>query len=121
MAIDPDTDRTTYTTTTPNTTGTGYTTTNTTHVEERRGGGLGRTLGLLALAALAITLVLWALGFLNFDASGKFEAPTVNVEGGSIPDVQVEGPKVDVGTEKVTVEVPDVDVSKPGDDGSANK
>lgn len=120
MAIDPNTDRTTYTTTTPNTTGTGYNT-STTHVEERRGGGLGRTLGLLALAALAITLVLWALGFLNFDASGKLEAPTVSVEGGNVPDVQVEGPKVDVGTEKVTVDVPDIDVSKPGDDGSAKK
>ena len=60
------------------------------------------------------------------------EAPDVdvNVEPGKLPEYEVEGPKVDVGTEekevtvpkvevteeKETIEVPDVDVEPPTDD-----
>jgi len=40
------------------------------------------------------------------------------VEGGDMPEYDVEGPEVDVETEEKTVEVPEVDVSTP-DDGEA--
>jgi hypothetical protein len=40
------------------------------------------------------------------------------VEGGDMPEYDVEGPDVDVGTEEQTVEVPTVDVD-PADDGEA--
>ncbi|KPP85840.1 MAG: hypothetical protein ACOCYR_08250 [Erythrobacter sp.] len=38
------------------------------------------------------------------------------VEGGNMPEYDVDGPEVDVETEERTVEVPDVDVTTPEDD-----
>lgn len=117
MAIDPD--RTTYTTTTRTTDGAYVDRRDT--VTERRGGGIGRTLLILLVAAVVLGLIAWALGLLNFDASGEIKAPEVKVEGGELPKVQMETGDIDIENKKVTVDVPTVDVDKVGDDGSANK
>jgi len=45
------------------------------------------------------------------------EAPSVDVEEGELPEYDVEGPEVDVGTEEEEVTVPDVDVELPDEDG----
>ena len=39
----------------------------------------------------------------------------VNATGGQLPEYNVQGPDVDVGTENRTIQVPTVDVNVPGD------
>ena len=85
-----------------------------------RSGG-GRALWIILLVLIILGLIAWAMGLLNFDASGELKAPDVKVSGGEVPDVQVETGDIDVGTKKVEVPVPDVEVKPAGDDGSANR
>jgi hypothetical protein len=76
----------------------------------------------IALAAVvALIVIAFATGFFNLDMSGELRAPNVEVSGGEVPDVQLETGEVKVGTEKVTVDVPTVEVTNPGDDGNANR
>lgn len=88
-------------------------------VEHR--GGAGRVIGIIVLLAVVALALAWALGLFNVDTSGKLEAPSVAVTGGEVPNVQVEAATVDVTTKTETVEVPSVEVTKPGDDGSTKK
>lgn len=71
---------------------------------------------IVVLIALAV-----AFNFVNFDTSGKVKAPSVSVSGGELPSVQMETADIKLGTETKTVELPTLDVQKPGDDGSAKK
>lgn len=79
--------------------------------------GSGRTIAIILLVALVLLAVAWAAGLFNVDTKGELEAPKVSVEGGSVPDVDVDAADVDVGTKKETIEVPTVDIDKPKDDG----
>ncbi len=90
---------------------------------------------LILIAVLVIAGIAWAAGLFNVDTSGSLKAPQVTVQGGEVPDVQVETAKVNVGSKEESVTVPDVhvdtketsvtvptvSVEKPGDDGSAKK
>lgn len=51
----------------------------------------------------------------DVDQTQEGEMPEVSVEGGQMPEFDVETADVDVGTEKKTIEVPTVDVKMPGD------
>ncbi len=53
----------------------------------------------------------------DVDQTKEAELPDVdvNASGGQLPEFNVEGPTVDVGTENKTVEVPTVDVDVPGE------
>jgi soluble P-type ATPase len=62
------------------------------------------------LAPLAI-----GLAACDVDQTKEAELPEVEVQGGQVPEFDVETADVDVGTEKKTIEVPDVDVTMPGD------
>jgi len=100
-----------------------------------RGGSRSIVIVLVVVAVLAV--LAYALGLFNVDTSGELKAPDVNVavEGGEVPDVQVEAADVDVGTKTETVKLPDVDVktteeqvklpdvdiTPAGDDDSAKK
>lgn len=102
---------------------------------ERSGGG--RTIVIILVVVAVLAVLAYALGLFNVDASGELEAPNVDVavEGGEMPDVQVETADIDVGTKTESVELPDVDVSTTteeiklptvdidpaNDDGSAKK
>lgn len=46
---------------------------------------------------------------------GEMPDVDVNVSGGQLPEYNVEGPTVDVGTENKTIQVPTVDVDPPKD------
>lgn len=46
---------------------------------------------------------------------GELPDVDVNASGGQMPEFDVDGPEVNVGTENRTVEVPTVDVDLPGD------
>ena len=94
-----------------------------------------RNIVLVLVAIVALLLIAWAAGLFNVDTSGSLKAPEVSVQGGEVPDVQVETAKVDVGSKDETIKVPEVkvdsketsikvptlDIQKPGDDGNANK
>lgn len=51
----------------------------------------------------------------DVDQTKEGELPAVEVEGGELPEFDVETAEVDVGTKTTTVEVPDVDVKMPSD------
>lgn len=79
--------------------------------DHRSGGNTMRNV-LLAVAAIAVLLlILFAVGVFDVDTQGDLEAPEVQVEGGSLPDVDADAADVSVGTETQTVEVPVVEVN----------
>jgi hypothetical protein len=59
----------------------------------------------------------FAIAACNVDktADGNLPDVDVNVSGGELPEFNVEGPSVNVGTENRVVEVPTVDVDAPAD------
>jgi len=64
-----------------------------------------------------------ALVACDVDQTKEGEMPDVdvNASGGQLPEFNVEGPSVDVGTENKTVEVPTVDVDIPDEaEGNTN-
>lgn len=67
--------------------------------------------------ALGIVAVLSASAC-NVDQTKKGELPDVevNASGGQMPEFDVDGPTVNVGTEKKTIEVPTLEVDGPKDD-----
>lgn len=66
-----------------------------------------RTLLAVVVIAAVVAVAWWAF---DVDVNDTGEMPRVEVEGGRAPEVAVESPNVDVGTEEKTVTVPDVNV-----------
>ena len=59
----------------------------------------------------ALLIVASAFGFgCDVDQTEEGELPEVDVKEGNMPEYDVDGPEVEVKTEKKQVEVPDVDV-----------
>jgi hypothetical protein len=64
----------------------------------------------------------FALAACDVDQTKEGELPEVevNASGGQLPEFEVEGPTVNVGTENKTIQVPTVDVDPPKDaDGNS--
>ena len=72
-----------------------------------------------AVISLALGTAL-ALSACDVDQTEEGDMPDVTVEEGNLPEYDVEMADVSVGTEEVTVEVPDVDVTMPDEDGDAD-
>ncbi len=70
------------------------------------------------IAALLIAPGMIALAACDVDQTQEGELPEVEVTPGTLPEFEVELPKVEVGTKETTVEVPTVDITMPGDDDS---
>ena len=68
----------------------------------------------IALFAAAGAMA-FGLSACDVDQTEEGELPEVDVEGGNMPEFDVETADVDVGTEEVTVDVPTVDVDMPDD------
>lgn len=70
---------------------------------------------LVALAAV------FGVAASDVDQTREAEAPDVdvNVQEGQLPRYDVDGPEVNVGTENVVVQVPDVDISAPEEEKAA--
>ena len=66
--------------------------------------------GLLALIVIVVLglVVASALGLINLTSSGKLEAPKIEAKGGSVPNVDVNMGKINVGTEAKSVDVPTI-------------
>jgi len=71
---------------------------------------------LLALIGIVIiaVVVLMAFGFINLDQTREGRLPSVSVQGGQAPAFRADVGSVAVGSENKTVQVPTVEVSKPG-------
>lgn len=59
---------------------------------------------------VALVLILFAVGIFDADTQGEIEAPEVSVQGGELPDVDLDAADVNVGTETTTVETPTIEV-----------
>lgn len=70
------------------------------------------------IAASLIAPFALGLAACDVDQTEEGEMPEVNVEGGNMPEYDVETADVDVGTEEKTVEVPTIDVDVPDADGT---
>ncbi|GAB6388176.1 hypothetical protein [Stutzerimonas marianensis] len=64
----------------------------------------------------AVLLTTLGMAGCDVEKTEEGEMPEVNVEGGKMPEYDVDTPDVDVGTKEKTVTVPDVDVDMPDDD-----
>ncbi|WP_181298241.1 hypothetical protein [Pseudomonas sp. Q2-TVG4-2] len=62
-------------------------------------------------------VLLASLGLAGCDVEKTEEGslPDVEVEGGNMPEYDVDAPEVDVGSKEKTITVPDVDVTAPDD------
>lgn len=67
---------------------------------------------------LLIAASCFAFAACDVDQTKEGEMPDidVNASGGQLPEYNVEGPSVNVGTENKTIEVPTVDVDPPKED-----
>ncbi|MBN8849058.1 MAG: hypothetical protein BGO24_12830 [Sphingomonas sp. 67-36] len=70
-------------------------------------------LGIAALVALAGIMT----GFINIDQTRTAQLP--HLEGGQAPKFRADVGRIDVGTEKKTIDVPHVTVQKPADNSTA--
>ena len=68
--------------------------------------------------ALALGAACLAVAACDVDQTKEAQAPDVdvNVSGGQLPEFNVQGPSVEVGTENKTIQVPTVDVDAPPKD-----
>ena len=65
-------------------------------------------------------VVAFGLSACTVDQTEEGEVPDVEVEGGQLPEYDVDAADVDVGTDTTTVVVPDVDVNEPEDTTGVN-
>ena len=71
---------------------------------------MGKAFGWIIGLALLVVAALVVMRLVDVDVGGKIEVPKVSVEGGELPNVDVDVAKVDVGATEVEVAVPEVDV-----------
>lgn len=64
----------------------------------------------------AVLLTTLGMAGCDVDKTEEGSLPDVEVEGGNMPEYDVDAAEVDVGTKEKTVTVPDVDVTMPDDD-----
>ncbi len=69
---------------------------------------------LLVLVGIAALVILagMATGFINIDQTQTAQLP--RIEGGQAPEFKADVGKIDLGIEKKVIEVPKVEVQKPG-------
>ena len=72
-----------------------------------------RTLLVLVGIAALVVLAGMATGFIKLDQTRTASLP--RIEGGQAPKFEADVGKINVGTENKTVEVPVIDVQKPGE------
>ena len=76
-----------------------------------------------SIKTLALAAICLSFAGCDVDQTKEGDMPEVdvNVSGGQLPEYNVEGPDVTVGTENKTIQVPTIDVDTPNDDDGAEK
>lgn len=69
------------------------------------------------LSLMIAPLFVVGIAACDVDQTEEGELPDVDVEGGQVPEYDVDAADVDVGTDTAVVEVPDVDIEDPDADG----
>lgn len=69
----------------------------------------------IAMAPAILLMATLSLVACDVEQTEEGSLPEVDVEGGDMPEYDVDTADVDVGTEEKTVTVPDVDVTMPDD------
>ena len=71
---------------------------------------------------LLVAATVISVGACDVDQTKEGDLPEVevNASGGQLPEYDVDGPEVNVGTENKTIQVPTVDVDAPNDDDDKN-
>jgi hypothetical protein len=79
---------------------------------------LGAILGIIVV----VLAIIFGIYMVDFDVTDEGEMPDVDVsvEGGEMPEVDAQVGDIDVGTQEVTIEVPDVDVQTPEEEATEN-
>jgi flagellar basal body-associated protein FliL len=62
------------------------------------------------IVVVLILVILFATGLLGAESEGDFETPEVSVQGGELPQTDLEAADIDVGTTTTTTEVPTLEV-----------
>ncbi|HXG99932.1 MAG TPA: hypothetical protein VNI79_05925 [Sphingomicrobium sp.] len=70
---------------------------------------------IIKLAFLGATCLTFAACDVDQTKEGELPDVDVNASGGQLPEFNVEGPSVSVGSENKTIEVPTVDVDVPAE------
>lgn len=70
----------------------------------------------LLLLPFAASLLFMASCDVTKEEAGEAPDIDVQVDGGELPEYNVEGPEVDVGTEEKEITVPDIDIELPSED-----
>lgn len=65
------------------------------------------------LAVVPALVAVFALGACDVDQTEEGEMPEVNVEGGNLPEYDVETADIEVTTDTQTIVTPDVDIEAP--------
>ena len=68
--------------------------------------------GYVVGAIAAVFVIAFGIFFFDFDVTEEARLPDVdvNVEGGNLPEIEVQSGEIEVGTEQMTVTVPTVDI-----------
>jgi hypothetical protein len=72
------------------------------------------------MTLLAVPAVAFAFAACDVDQTQEGDMPDVDVEGGQLPEFEVDGPDVDVGEDTITVPTVDVDVPEEGEGEDAD-
>jgi len=67
------------------------------------------------LGAVLTPLLALGMAACSVEQTEEGEMPSIEVEGGNLPEYDVDAAEVTVGTDTQTVVVPDIDVNMPGD------
>ncbi|HUF13389.1 MAG TPA: hypothetical protein VMN78_09835 [Longimicrobiales bacterium] len=68
------------------------------------------------LSLIVAPLFVVGMAACDVEQTEEGELPDVDVEGGQVPEYDVDAADVDIGTDTTTVIVPDVDVESPDDE-----
>lgn len=81
---------------------------------------MGKAIGAIVAVIVVVVAAYFLFFFVDVDQTQEGELPEVTVEGGQMPEADVQTGDVEVGSEEVTVDVPTVDV-EPAPENDTNE
>ena len=72
---------------------------------------MGKAVGAIIAIIAVVAVAYFLFFFVDVDVTQEGSLPEVNVEGGQLPEADVNTGDISVGTEEKTVEVPTIDVT----------
>ncbi|MDY8109652.1 hypothetical protein U0C82_10935 [Fulvimarina sp. 2208YS6-2-32] len=79
---------------------------------------MGKAIGAIIAIIIVVVVAYFLFFFVDVDVTQEGSLPEVNVEGGELPEADVQTGDVNVGSEERTVEVPTIDIEPAPEDGA---